>query len=732
MRVRTLGGFGVSVDGREIECLDAQPMRSALLVYLCVTRDTTRDKALALLWPERDDRTGRHALSQTLYELRRTLGRDWIDARGQRLRITESVETDAADFFAACESHSLDEALSRYAGPFLDGWHLKTCVEFESWVDRERSRLAGLFRDGCRARIKECLACGDVDGAVVIARRWTDQEPLDAEANLWLAELLAEHGDPAAALRHHADFERRLRIEGLDPPPRIDAVLDRLRRKVEPLSDAASSLLPHLIAGDAESPIPRLVVLPFENFGAGDDEYFSDGVTEEITSDLVRLPGLAVIARTSAIQYRNTTKTIARIARELGVDFVLEGTVRWVESLPERRVRISPQLIRASDSSHIWAETYEAIATDLFEVQSRVAERVTEALGIHLEPERREDLEEPATQVPDAHEMFVRGMRQWAERSVDGLDKAVECFQRAIELDPGYTRAYAGLAESYAMISSFTGGQASAWLPKAKRAAERALALDPTCAESHVAAGMVAYVYDWDAQATERHLLRAIELAPSNATAHVGLAYARCTLGRVGEARATMNRARALDPLSVATNFDVGFQSWQARERDRAVGQLRLVAHMAPGFDPGSYVLGGIYYYEGDGDAAREEWQRLTMLGPAWQTLLEVLEDRERAVEVMDRIVEFAPGGVHWYGVSSFYALLGAHDRALRWLEAHYANVRGEPTDVVTGGPSLLHVATDPFYDNLRSGPRFEHLLHRIELGRVHPPTPADSHLTEG
>jgi len=722
VKVRTLGGLGVFVNGAEAEGFATQPLRTALLVYLAVERTATRDQAIALLWPEREAQRARHSLSQFLYELKGDLGNDWIQARGERLRVADRVEADALEFAVAAQEGALDEALSLYRGPFLDGWHLRDSLEFESWVDRQRQRLATLYRETCRELVARSLAHGDRDAALLAARRCAEDDPLDADAQLLLIELLIEEGDLPAALRQYFRYERRLRAEGLTPPVEIAALIEKVKRDMESQADAvASTLLPYPPLRGAAPSVPRLVVLPFEHLGKRDDGYFTDGITEEITNRLVQFPGLAVIARTSANQYRNTPKTVAQIRRELAVDYVLEGTVRWDESAADERVRISPQLIRASDSTHLWAETYEAIPADTFQVQSRVAERVAERVADTLEltlrsPEPARG-KRPRPPDPNAHELFVRGKRWWEERVEGALENALECFRKAIELDPTYARAYAGLAETYAMISSFTVTQSMGWLSKAKFAAEKALQLDPSCAESHLAGGMLAYVLDWDMEAAERYLRQAIELEPSNATAHIGLAYTQCTTGRTREAFETMARAVALDPLSVATNFDVAFQAWQGHDRAIAVRHYRLVIQLAPEFDPASYCLGGIYYQEGDLETARGEWSRMSMFGPPWETLVHVLEEPEKAVAILDRIVELAPGTVHWYGVSSLYSLLGATDQAFLVLESHYRNLRGEPSRMVTSGPSLVHLSTDPFFDPLRTDPRYEDLLRRIGLG---------------
>lgn len=717
VHVRVLGGLEVFVDGSEASGFLARRLQAAVLAYLAVERSATRDRLTALLWPDSDDSSARHSLSQVLYELKGTFGPSWLQAAGDRLRATDRVEADTVEFMDAVGRKALDEALSLYRGSFLEGVYLRDTVAFEQWVDAWRLRLKTLFQNACRERVGQCLARGDRSRAVAVAHRCAQDDPLDPDAQLPLLELLIESGDHLGALRQYERYARRLRAEDMEPPAKIARMMDGIAPEDEARAEApaagSAGTRPSLTGA---STLPRIVVLPFEHLGEPGGEHFADGMTDEVTNRLAQLSELAIIARTSANQYRNSTKTVEQIRRELGVDYVLEGTVRWDDSTGERRVRVSPQLIRAADSAHVWAEMYEATLGEVFRVQSAIAERVAEVLEIRLRPPEQKSLARRAPQDPDAHELYVRGKRQW-EESVDGaLERAMDLFRRSIEIDPSYARAYAGLAETYALIPSFRVTTSAGWLSKAKAAAERALELDPSCAEAHVAAGMVEYLLACDMEAAEARLHRALELAPSSSTAHTFLSYVRCATDRPKEALESMARAHALDPLSVTTNFNFGFLAWQARDRDLALRQLRLVTQLTPEFDPALYVVGGIQMHGGDPDAAAREWASLSMFGPPWQTFLRVLDDGGRAIDVVDRMVELAPGSVHWYGLSSLYTLLCAEDRAFWILESHCDNLGGRPTDLATSGPSLAHLKTDPFFDHLRSHRRYHGLLEQIGL----------------
>lgn len=715
IEIRTLGGLGVFVDGAEVAEFAAQPIRSAVLVYLALERETTRESAMALVWPARDGERARHALSQTLYELRRTLGRGWLRAHGDRLRVTEAVQADALEFAAAVQDGSFERALSHYRGPFLEGWHLAGSAEFEGWVYRQRQRLATLHREACREQAAESVTRGDRISALAIARRWAEAEPLEAEAQYLLIDLLAESGDYHGALRQYHRYERRLRAEELTPLPATKALIQRIKREAGSAHDALAALATQEGAlPRAERSEPRLVVLPFEHLGEVDDEYLTEGFSDELTNGLVQVPGLSVIARTTAIQYRNSHKTIGQIGGELDVDYVVEGTVRWEESSVSKRVRISPQLIRVTDSAHLWTDTLEAEAARVFEVQADVAERVAKALHIQLRESDPIFQRQRPTRNPDAYELYLRGYHYWTQRSKSGMKAAVSLFQRAITVDPDYAQAYAGLAEVYILFPGIIGAQPTEWYPKAKTAAHRALALDPSLPEGHAAAGYVAFLYDWDLKATEEHLRRAIELGPSYAPAWCWLGYFLCTTGQPNEAHEAIARALALDPLSVAINWDAGFQYWQLRDRDRAIHQLRRVQQLDPDFFPAVGLLGAIQLLEGNAEAARRELARIKGLGPFWDAVVQAIGNRGRAIEALDRYVELAPGPVHWYLVSTMYTLLGEPERALHWMEGHCCNVRGEEGRLETGGPGLTHLVRDPLFDSLRSHPRFVALLGRI------------------
>ena len=456
--------------------------------------------------------------------------------------------------------------------------------------------------------------------------------------------------------------------------------------------------------------VPRIVVLPFENLGAAEDEYFADGITDEITSRLARLSRLSVIARSSAMRYKGTDRTITQIGEELGVAYVLSGTVRWDKSSPAAsRVRVSPELVRVADGADVWAEPYQATLAGIFEIQSAVADRVAEAMDVALlEPERQALAVKP-TESLEAYDLYLLGRHHLRTRTAEGLERAIDCFNGAIARDSEFAAAYAGLAETYAGLPSFTEARTSDVLPQARAAALQALALDDTLAEAHTAVGFVAYVFEWDWAAAETRLRDAIRLNPSYATARLYYTYLLITLGRLREARDELASAQYYAPLS--DPFDVGFAFRLLREPERAVAKLEQSLELDPGSVATSFQLGVTYHHDlSRANDARTAWQMLTQIphvgfGPVWESVLAHLGDPVEAIAALDRWIEAAGReSVHWYVVATLYAIFGAHDRAVEWMERGYEE----------RSTLLAFVSADPVFDALRSHPGFSDIVRRI------------------
>ena len=452
-----------------------------------------------------------------------------------------------------------------------------------------------------------------------------------------------------------------------------------------------------------------LVVLPFENLSADpEQEYFSDGLTEEMISQLGSLQPqrLGVIARTSAMKYKKTEKSVDQIGRELNVAYVLEGSVRKAGT----RVRVTAQLIQVSDQTHLWAENYEKELADVLSVQSEVAQRIAKSLELELLPEKQARLATSRAMNPEAHEAYLKGRFYWNRRSKEGLEKGIEYFQRAASLDPNYALAYAGLGDSYVLLPFYANVAPAEAFPRAKQAATKAMEIDERVGEAHTALAYAKLLYDWDWRGAEKGLQRAIELNPGYATAHQWYADYLTIVGRHEEAVSEMQRARECDPLSLIVNANVGEVRYFARQYDGAIEELRRALELDPNFAEAHQSFGWAYEQKGMYPEAVREYQALAdpqrrrlSVGRAFAKS----GKRNEARAILDEIVREAERRyVPAYFVATTYLALGEKDKTFAWLEKAW-----EERDI-----RLAWVKVDPAFDPVRSDRRFQDLLRRMNF----------------
>ena len=462
-------------------------------------------------------------------------------------------------------------------------------------------------------------------------------------------------------------------------------------------------------AGSAK--IQALVVLPMENLsGDKEQEYFADGMTDELIASLAKIRALRVISRTSAMEYKGTHKPLAQIARELNVGAVVEGTVLRSGN----RVRITAELVQASTDQHLWAETYESDLGDILTLQGQVARAIANQIRITLTPEEQVRLASVRPVDTEAFEAYLKGRYYWNKRSREGLDKAIGYFQQAIEKDPKYALAHAGLADCYGLIATTIVGAMSSGeaAPKTKAAALKALEIDDTLAEAHTSLASMQFNYDWDWPAAERGFKRALELDPGYATAHQRYSLYLIAMGRTQESVAEINRARELDPLSISINFSLGWRLYMARQFDPAIEQLRNTIEMDPEFLLTHLVLGQAYGQKGAHAQAIAELQRASTLSrgsPMVEAALGhaygVAGKRKEAQAVLDELGKFSKKTyVSPFYVAIVYAGLGKKEEAIDWLEKAYQDRSN----------GLVFIKVDPELDSLRSHPRFQDLLRRM------------------
>jgi TolB-like protein/Flp pilus assembly protein TadD len=456
-----------------------------------------------------------------------------------------------------------------------------------------------------------------------------------------------------------------------------------------------------------------LAVLPLENLsGNPDEEYFSDGLTEEMITQLSRLQPerLGIIARTSTMQYKGTKKRVDEIGRELHVDYVLEGSVRRDAD----QVRISAQLIRVSDQTHVWAENYQRDVRDILAVQSLVAGEVAREISVQLTAKERAKLASARPVSPRAHELYLRGRYLWNKRTEQGLQKSVEYFQQAIAEDPGYAASYAALADAYNVSGNWGLLPPREAYPRAKAAATKALEIDPRLAEARVALAYATHLFDWNPAEAEKEFKQALDINPNYAPGRQWYAVHLAAMGRFDEAIAQITRAQELDPLSLIISDVVGWIYSLARRHERAIQEFRKAIELDPNFYPAHYDLGMTYADKGMHEGAIKELETARALsGDTARTLsglayaYAMAGQKAKAKKLLGDLNKLSRHRyVPPFDIAVVHAALGDKDLAFAWLEKAYEDRH----------PWLVMLRVTPKVDNLRSDPRFEQLCLRVGL----------------
>ena len=475
---------------------------------------------------------------------------------------------------------------------------------------------------------------------------------------------------------------------------------------------AASGYLYLPRAGEraAEAPaIHSLAVLPLENLsGDREQEYFADGITDALITDLAQVASLRVISRTSAMQFKGSRETLPQIGRDLKVDAVVEGTVARGES----RVRITAQLIEARSDRHLWARTYERDLKDVLALQDEIAQAIAEQIRIKLTPGERSLLTQAHAVDPEAYDAYLRGRYWWSQRTAEGEWKGLDYFQKAIARDPKYALAYAGVADSFVVLGHHARLPPKEALPKAKAAALKALELDPSIAEAHTSLAIVKFSSDWDWSGAEREFKEAIALNPNYATAHHWYSHFLVAMGRLDEAVSELERARDLDPFSVPINSFLGQALYYARRYDEALRQYQRGLEMHPDW---------VEFYEGTADVYEQKemydesvamrMQALGLFKDQTETALKEAYKSsgypgylQKKIQILEQAPELNLFAVLL--VAHLYAALNDTAHAMPYLERAYRE----------RNPWLLNVQSDPGMDPIRSSPQFQDLIRRIGL----------------
>ena len=468
----------------------------------------------------------------------------------------------------------------------------------------------------------------------------------------------------------------------------------------------------------ASAPPPRrrvlLAVLPFGNLtGDPEQEYFSDGLTEEMTTELGRLgpEHLGVIGRTSVMVYKQNPKPLSQIGRELGVQYVLEGSVRRDSG----NVRITAQLIQVQDQTHVWARQYDRELKNLLAVQAEIAQEITDEIvrtlgDQHAATGANHSVPAPAAPSYEAYDLYLEGRYFWNKRTGPGFKQAAEYFQQAIAKYPNYAQAYGGLADTFGLMSTWYMAPQGEFMPKARAAALKALELDETLAEAHASLALVAESYDYDWRTAEKEFQRAIQLNPDYPTAHQWYAECLAWQGRFDEAFAEIQRARHLDPMSLIIARDYSKILYYSRQYERAMNESRAVSAMSGAV--GDEVVWASQVQQGKFAEALTEiqgpesdpwvWTRRAYVYGRWHQE----KQRQRALAKFEHL---APRLGLYRTSASLRAYSGSDDekdKVLKLLQEAYLG----------RSPALTEIKVDPKYDPLRSAPRFRELLRQVGL----------------
>jgi TolB-like protein/DNA-binding winged helix-turn-helix (wHTH) protein/Tfp pilus assembly protein PilF len=465
-------------------------------------------------------------------------------------------------------------------------------------------------------------------------------------------------------------------------------------------------------AAPAFLPVRSLVVLPLQNLsGDPSQEYLADGMTEELIGRLANIHGMRVISRTSAMHFKNTQLSVPEIAKTLGVDAIVEGSVIREDG----EVRVHAQLIRGATDEHIWAGEYQREYRSLLALQDEVARNIVEQVEISLTPRERMTLASTHPVDPEAHEDYLKGRYYFNQRTQDALNKSIGFFQQAIMRDPSYPLAYSGLADAYSMLGFRGAFPSKDALSRAKTAALKAIDLDDNLAEPHASLAFIAETHEWDWATAEREYKRAVQLNPGDARTHNWYAGYLIYVGRFEEGVSEARRARELDPLSLPVNNALAGRLLAAGRYDEALEQVQKTLQLGPHFAPAHQTLGWAHLHGGKSEDAIQDFQKALQLSGSEDTDLMLdlgfayatAGNREEAGRILDKLKSLRKRGIVPSGsIGILYGALGDLNEAFGWLEKAY-----DERD-----PQLTYLKAGRRFEPLRQDPRFRELMRRVGL----------------
>lgn len=751
VQLRLLGTLQITAsDGRDLTSLARQSKRTALLAYLAAAVPNgfhRRDTLLALFWPELSGTNARGALSQALYVLRNTLGHQAIVTRGDEEvgLCREVVWCDVRAFEVALDAGQPKEALALYLGDLLNGFSVGDAPEFGLWLDHERERLRDRAAEGAWAWAGARAAEGDTAQAVRWARWAAALAPADEAVIRRLMTFLSGQGDRAAALRAYEGFTATLTREfELEPSAETRALAQAIRVEHPPaaagpiehpapmppevrrdppptrragligavISATLVTILglravwPHR-SGDAPTPaIRRIAVLPLANLtGDTAQAYFVDGMHEALIDELAKIKAASVVSRTSVLRFRGTARPpLPEIARQLGVDAVVEGTVLRVGD----SVRIAVQLIDGRTDQHLWSETYVRDLHDVLRLYGELATDVAERIRIVVTPTERSRLARERPVDPGGYTLTLKGGYECLLWTEEGLRRGIQLLRDAVDRDPTNALAYAKLAGCYSDMAFFGHMPDSEAIPLVKTANARALALDSTVGEAYVTRGWFRFVTDRDTDGADQDFRRAVELSPGDLRTRQWYGDYLVTVGRFDEAISEKRRAIALDPLSAQSSIGLAATFFYARRYDEAIAQFKRTLNLAPGSYSAHMQLAWNYSLKEAHDVAVAHCDSAYALTPPaeknWLGECGYVYARAgRRAQVLE-MLRRNPGSCG--NAADVYVGLGDPDHALACLRKE---ARENPQD-------LAFQNFNPVLDPLRSDPRTHAVLLELRI----------------
>jgi DNA-binding SARP family transcriptional activator/Tfp pilus assembly protein PilF len=713
-----LGQFRVSVDGSERSQWSRQkPKLLVKLLALQAHHELHREQVMEMLWPESDPESAVNNLHKAIHlvrhalepELKSAANSHFILTRGQQILLTapgelaidvEAFEQQAAEAIKANEVEAYEHALALYGGELL------TEDLYEDWTATRREQLRGTQQELLMRLARLHEARSEYHQSIKRFKELTLGDPANEEVHRCLMQLYAVGGHRQQALRQYKQCCDAL-LKELDATP--EPATQQLYEKI-----LAGELQPTINTGQREEPVEKIIsllaILPLVNASADAGvDYFSDGITESLINNLSQLRQLRVMAHSTVFRYKGQDIDPQQVGGELKVHAVLTGRVLQRGD----RLNIRVELVDVRDGARLWGEHYDRSLADIFAVQEEIAREIYENLRLKLTGEEQQRLIKRPTENTLAYHAYLKGRYCWNKRTNEWLEKGMVHFQQAIELDPNYAAAYAGLSDSYTLLVIHEVLPPGDGFSRAKATAAMALRIDESLAEAHASLAH-AMLHNWEWTSAEQEFKKAIEINPAYPSAHHWYSEYWEATGYLDKAIAEAKTAQEHDPLSLIINAHLADLLYFARRYEESVKQAMKTLEFDQNFSSAHQNLSKAYTEIGMYEEALSELQTtLKLRGDSMECawLMGHIYARsgkiKEAQDVIDQLIEQSKNRyVSPCGFAFIHAALGEKDQAFTWLEKAYEQHCAE----------LFDLKVEPKYDSLRTDPRFRNLLQRIGL----------------